>query len=191
MALVASLKVKLGSATIKGTHPDGGVLVSHFEHTVESVRDPINNKATSVRKHSSFKIRKQVDLTSPHFHRALNDKVELDSVQLLLYRVATGGVATGDQYAVITLRKPVVQEIETVMPDLTVAENLYVHEYEDVSFMYDEITWFVKGSTPATDAGDFWPDWVEEQARAWTLKGLAEAAAAALKKAGEAAKGKK
>jgi type VI secretion system Hcp family effector len=189
MALTASLKVTLASANMKGTHPDGGVLVTHWEHSVESERDTINNKANSTRAHSSFKIRKPVDLTSPHFHNALTNQVELSQVQLRLYKVSPG--VSSDQYATITLKKVTVQEIETTMPDLTNADEANVHEYEDVSFTYDDITWSVKGALPsiATDSdGVFWPDWVKEHARLWTLKGLAEIAAAALKKAADAAK---
>ena len=178
MAIAASLKI----GSMVGTDSSKGIPVSWFSHEIASDIDVTVHKYLDRRVHKPFVIRKQIDLTSPFFHEYLMKGVEMPSWELRLIHPEN---MTGDtHYFSIVLEKAQVQEISSVMPDLTNAKLAYVHEYEDISFTYETIRWKARAMDVADKASNgFAPDWLNEKTRATALQAAAAAAVALLKKA--------
>jgi type VI secretion system secreted protein Hcp len=182
MPLNASLK----AGNIVGPGPDKLVPISWFFHQISTDKDPTDpDSELKVRNHSLFTVRKQVDLTTPFFHQYQTLGSKLPSWELRLFDVPFSGPSR--HYLSIFLKDALVVQIETTMPDLSDPKYTYVHEFEDISFAYSEISWQnVPGSAKATDKTDssFFPDWAEEKARAEVTKQYAELKSAGVGYAG-------
>jgi len=195
MPLAASLKLGdvKGTGVQKGR--EGEIPVLAFSHEVNNEIDPKTGRALRSRAHQPLVIRKNLDFSSPFLAEAWS-KGEVFRLWVLrfFHLPRSGGEA---HYFTVTLTGARIESIDMVMPMMSDAEQSLVHEYEEVSWVYDEIEW---GSAPppseglekgaysqhaSSDKGTFEPDWIEEAAKQGLLAALDAAVEEAKKKYAE------
>lgn len=163
------------------------VWVTGFRHETSCVMDPKTGmpvKAGAVGKkpalkHQPFVIQKKIDFTTPKFHEAFRNNLELSPWKLHLYHIPASGGA--NNYFSISLKKAKICAIEMKKPFMAVMNAGALHEIEEISFTYEEITWESTGAPLGLDWGNapmdaariegpMEPDWIEVQARAQVEK---------------------
>lgn len=146
-------------------------------------------------KHAPLKITKFLDQTSPRFHQAQSTCEVLPSVGLSLYHMPLSG--NEKNYCTITLSEVQVVAIRTVQPPVLEPAYNNIHEWEEVTFVYNgidvkfhgpraetlETGWSATNTSmaPAPLAEDWWIDWSKTRATALLQKGMDEAKARAIK----------
>ncbi|HEX7901679.1 MAG TPA: type VI secretion system tube protein TssD [Planctomycetota bacterium] len=146
-------------------------------------------------KHGPLKITKFLDQTSPLIHQAQSKCEVLPSVGLHLYHMP----ASGDEknYCTITLSEVQVVAIRTVQPLVLDPAYNNIHEWEEVSFVYNgmdvkyspprpdtlETGWSASNTSlvPAPLAEDWWQDWAKVRSTQLLQRGMEEAKARAVK----------
>jgi type VI secretion system Hcp family effector len=181
MPLAASLKLDgvNGTGIQKGREND--ITVVGFRHEVKNDIDPRTGVPTKARTHSAVVVQKNLDLATPELHQAHSQNREFANFELRFFHMPRSGGET--HYYTIRLAKAKIAAIRLVMPDVALTTHSMVHEYEEVEFYYDSITY----ETPpppkegleagtyqphtSTDSGGalagkvkFAPNWFQEQA---------------------------
>jgi type VI secretion system Hcp family effector len=196
MAMIGLLKASAAKGgDIKGAHlskaagAGGGAVLSGevpvlaAEHRVESGIDPITGLRADDRTFHPFVITKLIDHSSPAFHKALATG-DVFKEWTLNFKAMVPNESDPQTCLTVTLGGARIVSIRSVMPDLTIAANVNVHEYEEIAFQYDHIGWGDKGAAIVTDV-EVNPaeDWAEAQARAvlTALPGMFESEFTAVK----------
>jgi type VI secretion system secreted protein Hcp len=120
-----------GGATEKGR--EGSIPLISVAHDVETARDPASGLPTGKRVHKPITIVKVIDQASPQLLRALVSNEALASVRIEFWRPVPEAAAP---YFIITLTNAVVAGIA-----LAPSSEDGSHEYEQVQFTYQKITW--------------------------------------------------
>jgi type VI secretion system secreted protein Hcp len=158
--LNAYLKIKAakqgaikGGVTQKGR--EDSILVIAVDHELVSPRDSASGQATGKRQHKPIVITKEIDRSSPALRTALITGENLPEVTLQFHapqRAATGGGAE-TQHFTIALKNARIAGIHHVMPNNKDPQLTKLAAYEQVSFVYDEITWtWTDGGLTASDS---------------------------------------
>ncbi len=164
-----------GDSKTKGR--EGQIHVRGFHHRVQRPINAVTGQVGSRRSHSLLTIRKDSDVaTSGPLRVAHKNNSLLTPWTLDFYHMPASGNEM--KYFTISLVNARIAEYRMVMPSLTVAKNALIHEYEEISFIYDKITYqsykdqteigqFVAGRTFQADATGsvFDASWQEEQAK--------------------------
>lgn len=87
----------------------------------------------------TFVIRKKIDGATPKFREFLDNKEPMGKWTLHLWHMPRSGPETN--YITITLAGAKVAWISSVMPDLSAPGNELIHEYEDVAFTFENLTY--------------------------------------------------
>lgn len=199
MPLAASLKLAgvNGTGLIKGREAD--ITVVGFRHEVSNDVDPRTGLPTKARTHAPVVIQKNLDFATPELHKAHSENREFSTFELRFFHMPRSGGET--HYFTVELTKARIASIRLVMPDAALTTHSMVHEYEEVEFYYDAITWktppppssgLEAGSYQpheTTDSGGliagrvkFAPNWFAEQAEEGVRKIYEAAREAAQKK---------
>jgi type VI secretion system Hcp family effector len=185
MGELAYMKV----GTIKGPAPftdkdpgqrKGLIAVRAASHQVLSDLDPKTGTPSGGITHKTFSVRKKIDFSSPHLHDAHKNS-STNTVEIRFFHMPRSGNET--LYLTITLVNARIVKYSTTMPHLMAPGMSLVHEYEDIDFLYESISWaFTKHeSDPQNASGGntvtasdvlsaFGPDWIEEEAKAKALE---------------------
>ncbi len=191
MPNAASLKLNgiKGTGQIKGR--EGDVTVVGFRHEVKNDIDPRTGTPTKDRTHTPLVILKNLDFSTAALHAAHADGRTFSTFELKLYHMPRSG--NEHNYFIIKLDNAKIASMKLVMPDVALDMHSIVHEYEEVEFTYDSITYTTPDPPPApsldagsygpystTDSGTsglvtgsgvkFAPDWIEEGAEAQVKK---------------------
>jgi type VI secretion system secreted protein Hcp len=157
---------------------EGQILVRGYHHHVQRPINAVTGEVGTRRSHSLFTIRKDSDFkTSGVLRFAHKNNNVLTPWTLDLYHMPVSGDEL--KYFTITLTNARIAEYRMVLPSLTEAKNAVIHEYEEISFIYDKITFQshkhtteiggtqVAGRSFTADATGsvFDADWKEEQAK--------------------------
>lgn len=138
-----------GGVTQKGR--EGSMAIVAFEHRVLTPMDATSGLATGKRQHKPLRITKTIDRASPLLRNALINNETLKEVTIQFFQPSGTGAETN--YYTITLGNAHIAEIEHRMLDNRVTENRNLLAVEDISFVYDTITWtFTDGGITATDS---------------------------------------
>ncbi|MDX2092685.1 MAG: type VI secretion system tube protein Hcp [Kofleriaceae bacterium] len=157
---------------------EGQIEVRGYHHHAQRPINAVTGEVGTRRSHSLFTIRKDIDYkTSGLLRFAHKNGAVLSPWTLDLYHMP----AQGDEvkYFTISLTNARIAEYRMVLPALTEAKNALIHEYEEISFIYDKISFQSHkhlteiGSNPiagrlfeADATGSvFDADWKEEQAK--------------------------
>ncbi len=150
MALNAYLKITAskqgiikGSCIQKGK--EGLIEIIAFDHEIISPRDAATGQATGRRQHKPLVITKELDKSTTALSKALIQNEALTSFELKFYapnKMGTaGGQGTQVNHFTIRLKNASVVGIRTIMPNNKNPELSKYAEYEECSFVYEEIEW--------------------------------------------------
>jgi type VI secretion system secreted protein Hcp len=157
---------------------EGQIEVRGYHHLVQRPINAVTGEVGTRRSHALFTIRKDSDfLTSGPLRFAHKNNNLLSPWTLDLYHMPVSGDEL--KYFTITLTNARIAEYRMVLPSLHEAKNALIHEYEEISFIYDKITFQshkhtteiggtqVAGRSYTADASGsvFDADWKEEQAK--------------------------
>src|SRR5436190_8587710 len=150
MGLVASLKCSTDVGEIKGNQlkegRQGEISVRSARHLVKSNVNLESGMPKGLigggRTFEDFVIVHKIDMASPYFQEALIKNSEFKTWRLNFYHMPFDGPET--DYCSVTLKGARVSGIKMVMPNLGIPANQPVHEYEEVSFQFEEIGWHMK-----------------------------------------------
>ena len=142
-----------GSVTQKGA--EGRIMVIAAEHSLTRPFDAVRGTPTSRRKHSPFKVTKEVDRASPLLYSALVSGERLTKWELRFYGFSQETAEEQNHYTV-TLSNSVIIEIASVMPNNKDPDLTKLEPYEVVSFLYQRIqwAWVEEGLTSEDDWAD-------------------------------------
>lgn len=140
-------------------------------------------------KHKPLKITKFIDQISPLIHQAQSTCEVLPSLSLNLYHMPVSG--DEKNYCSITLSNAQVVAVRSFMPLVTDPAYNNIHEWEEVSFVYEGIdvkyhaprpntldTGYEASNTsitPVVMAEDWWDEQAKTRATAMLQKGMEEA----------------
>ncbi len=150
MALNAYLKITgskqgviKGSTIQKGK--EGLIQVIAFEHEILSPRDAVTGQVSGRRQHKPLVITKELDKSTTALLQALVHNETLSIFELKCYAPNKMGVAGGQgtqvNHFTIRLKNASIAGIRTVMPNNKNPELSNYAEYEECSFVYEEIEW--------------------------------------------------
>jgi len=150
MALNAFLKLIASNlGDIKGgtlqKGREGWIEVIAFSHEVLSPRDPATGQATGRRQHKPLTITKELDKSSPLLMQLLISNESIKNFELRFWtpKNAARVGASGAEYNHLTLKlqNAFIIDIKTTMLNNKNPELLKYKEFEDVSFVYENIEW--------------------------------------------------
>ena len=125
--------------------------VIEFEHDLYIPTDPQTGLPTGVRMHRPMKLVKTYDQASPILYQACCNGTTLESVTIRWYRIAADG--TQEEYFNHLLERVRISKIRACMPNTKDPTKEMLTHLEEISMMYDKITWtFVDGAIETSDA---------------------------------------
>jgi type VI secretion system secreted protein Hcp len=149
MALNAYLKLKgqkhsdvKGSVTQKGR--EGKIMVIASNHEVLSPMDPASGFATGKIQHKPFVITKELDKSTPVLYDIMVTNENITEWELQFWRPSISsrtGVGTETQNYTVKLSNARIVDIRFQMLNNKNPDLVRYSEYEEVSFVYEKITW--------------------------------------------------
>ena len=147
MGSVASLKCATEEGQIKGSQSrddfKNEISVRSARHLVKSKISIETGMPKGIpgdgRSFTDFVITKKIDQASPYLQKALRDNSVFTEWRLMFHHIPTNGPET--KYASVTLSKAKISSIKMIMPNFGIPANKPAHEYEEVSFQFEEIGW--------------------------------------------------
>jgi type VI secretion system secreted protein Hcp len=160
MALNAYLKIKgqkqgiiKGSVTQKGR--EGLIKVIAVSHEIVSPRDAASGLPTGKRMHKPLVITKEIDKSSPLLISALVNNENITSFTLDMYQpsmTAAGSTGQETNFYRIELVNANIASVDTRMANNANPELAKYAPYEEISFVYQKITWtYLDGGITASD----------------------------------------
>ncbi len=155
MALNAFLKIVgkksgevHGSVTQKGR--EGRIMVIAADHSIVAPSDPQAGVATGKRMHHPFSITKESDKSSPILYNMLNTSEVISDWILQFFAQSPTGVET--QTHTVQLSNALISDITFHMPNTRDPDLTRYVEHEEISFVYQKITWtWVDGNITSSD----------------------------------------
>jgi len=127
------------------------VEVIQFDHDLYIPTDPQTGLPTGVRMHRPIRMVKAYDQASPILYQACCNGTTLESVTIRWFRIAPDG--TQEEYFNHLLERVRISEIKATMPNTKDPAKEMLTHLEEVSMMYDKITWtYVDGAIETSDA---------------------------------------
>jgi type VI secretion system secreted protein Hcp len=155
MAINAYLKLKgqvqgdiKGGVTQKGR--EGKIAVMAFDHEIMVVRDAVSGLTAGKRVHKPFVITKGIDKSSPLLYKALVTNEYLIVWELQCFAARSNGSQVNNYNVTLTNAKIV--DIKSEMLNNNIPENAKMPMMEEVSFIYEKISWtWVDGQITTSD----------------------------------------
>jgi len=126
-----------GSVTQKGR--ESKIMVIATNHLVVSAVDSASGMATGKVQQKPFLVTKEVDRSSPQLHAAHGMNEVLSTVTIEYWQQSRTGAEIS--YLTITLKNARIVSIHHAMPNTKETELMKLAAYEEISFVYDSITW--------------------------------------------------
>jgi type VI secretion system secreted protein Hcp len=151
----AFMRIKGKSGEIKGDaiqkNRENMIVVHGIEHSVVVPTDVGSGLATGKRQHKPVVITKGVDKSSPALRQALVMNELLSEVTIQFYEVSRDGVERN--HYTIVLKNARITGVRHVMRDNKNPETARLPAYEELSLVYEAITWtWNDGGISATDS---------------------------------------
>lgn len=126
-----------GSVVQKGR--EGTIMVIAYSHAVTAPVDAASGLPSGKIRHSPLVITKEVDKSSPILHAMLQNLEKMKEFKLMFYQPSATGQEV--QNFTITLTNARIISIKSEMMNNKYPENMQHKEREEISFVYDKITW--------------------------------------------------
>lgn len=122
----------------------------YFESSVTTPRNPSSGAATGRRQHRPLKIRKRIDKSTVEISKALCQNKTCEA-KFDFYRPAKGKDSGSDElFFWVELKDAHISEVRMVMPDTFDNPGDVREPYEEITFVFDRISWsFNKGASHA------------------------------------------
>lgn len=138
----------LGSVQIGGR--EGSVEIQQFDHDLEIPTDTHSGRLRGIRIHRPVKIIKEFDSSSPYLYQTCCEGKTLTEVKISWFQIDDTG--TEVEYFTHLLEGAKITEIKAHMPSTKDEEKKRYGHLEEVSFVYNKITWtFQDGALEYTD----------------------------------------
>lgn len=154
MAETVHLFLKVNGSDVKGesTQTSVGRADSiecvHYEHNINTVRDPHSGHATGRRVHEPIVIRKRIDKSSPLIAKALVENTKIDA-SFKFYRPNPTGDGTTEQFYTVSIKDGRVAGLKQLLPPRESPEA----PLEEVTFTFHTINWtFTNGGVTHEDS---------------------------------------
>lgn len=109
-----------------------------FEHNIEIEFDPVFG-TTGRRIHHPLVIQKAIDRSTPGFYEAMVQIINLPEIKFDFYRPSRKGLE--EKYFVVTLNNAHIVGMRNFFPNTLLPENAPIPHMEEVTFVYETITW--------------------------------------------------
>ncbi len=122
---------------------EGSIEVLAFNHEVYQTVDTSSaggSRVSGDRKHMAFTIVKEFDKSSPKLYEALVTNQPIPSIELKWYRLDPG-TRMEETYFTHLLENVVITSVKPWMPNTLNPANQQFRHMEEVSFIYEKITW--------------------------------------------------
>jgi len=144
-----------GGAEIKGSvdveNREGSIEIIGLSHGINLPVDGANGKITGTRQHSSMRIEKEVDSSTPYLYKTAATGQTLKSAEIRFYH--TNDVGQEACYYIVTLENVKITGVNCGVPNVKLSYNNKINHVESVSMQYEKITWrIVDGNIQYTDA---------------------------------------
>ncbi|WP_432759306.1 Hcp family type VI secretion system effector, partial [Enterobacter hormaechei] len=110
-----------------------------------------NGAITGTRQHSSMRIEKEVDSSTPYLYKAAATGQALKSAEIKFYHINDAGQEVC--YYTVFMENVKVTGVNCSVPNVKIAANDKINHVESVSLQYEKITWrIVDGNIQHSDA---------------------------------------
>jgi type VI secretion system secreted protein Hcp len=133
----ACSKESIGSF-FKANH-DEEALILAYSHRVSVPTNSLTGQVTGTRKHEYLQVTKFIDKSSPLLLNTVTSPSELEVVLRFFRTPDETSAGEPVEYYNITLKRAKIVSIETISPNILVAENDGLMPYEEVTFTYGQI----------------------------------------------------
>ena len=144
-----------GGADIKGSvdvqDREGSIEIIGLSHGLNLPVDSANGKITGTRQHSSMRIEKEVDSSTPYLYKAASTGQALKSAEIKFNHINNAGQEVC--YYTVLMENVKVTGVNCSVPNVKIAANNKMNHVESVSLQYEKITWrIVDGNIMHSDA---------------------------------------
>lgn len=144
-----------GSVTQKGR--EQSIAVNAVDHTLSMPIDALSGMATGKRSQKPITITKELDRSSVPLRMAFTSNEVLSQVTLQFFAPrptpAAAGTGVETMYLTITLKNARIVSIHHVMPNNNDANLAKLAAYEEISLVYEEISWtWTDGNLTTSDS---------------------------------------
>lgn len=144
-----------GGADIRGpvdVHDrEGSIEIIGLSHGISLPVDTAAGKINGTRQHSSLRIEKEVDSSTPYLYKAAATGQTLKSAEIRFYNISDAGQEVC--YYTVLLENVKITSVHCGVPNVKLSGNDKMNHSESVSMQYEKITWcIVDGNIQYTDA---------------------------------------
>jgi len=144
-----------GGADVKGSvdvsDREDSIEIIGLSHAISLPVDSANGKVTGTRQHSSMRIEKEVDRSSPYLYKAAATGQTMQSAEIRFYHINDAGQEVC--YYTVLMEDVKITGVNCNVPNTKLTGNDKMNHVESVSFQYEKITWrIVDGNIQFTDA---------------------------------------
>ena len=144
-----------GGRDIKGSvdvhDREGSIEIIGLGHGISLPVDNATGKITGTRQHSSMRIEKEVDSSTPYLYKAAATGQTLKSAEIRFYKISDAGQEVC--YYTVILENVKITSVHCGVPNVKLSGNDKINHTESVSMQYEKITWrIVDGNILYSDA---------------------------------------
>ncbi|MEG5693650.1 Hcp family type VI secretion system effector [Enterobacter quasihormaechei] len=144
-----------GGADIKGSvdvqDREGSIEIIGLSHGINHPVNSANGAITGTRQHSSMRIEKEVDSSTPYLYKAAATGQALKSAEIKFYHINDAGQEVC--YYTVFMENVKVTGVNCSVPNVKIAANDKINHVESISLQYEKITWrIVDGNIQHSDA---------------------------------------
>lgn len=141
-----------GGADIKGSvdvqDREGSIEIIGLSHGLNLPVDSANGKITGTRQHSSMRIEKEVDSSTPYLYKAASTGQALKSAEIKFYHINDAGQEVC--YYTVLMENVKVTGVNCSVPNVKIAANNKMNHVESVSLQYQKSPGALSTATSCT-----------------------------------------
>ena len=113
---------------------------TYYEQGVATAREAASGMATGRRQYQPLVVRKNIDRASPLLLQALTENQVIEGT-FWFFRPSPTGDGTTEQFYTVVIRQARIASVRQFVPDLTVPLSANQAPQEEVSFVFQTISW--------------------------------------------------
>ena len=142
-----------GESRIASMDRENTIECSAFTYNLDAPWDPPTGKLTGRRQHGPVTITKRIDRSTPLLLKALCENEPVTEAKFRFFRPAVSGAGNEEQFYTVILEDGFVSSVQQVSRDTIVGGEKAPPMMEEVSFVFQRITWTYEiGGATHTDS---------------------------------------